>query len=1068
MEFKYVIKNKQKSELFDLKKKYKKALRNSLGIKNVTNDKAIFCTKDSKMLDCLEILSEENINLVMNEKKFKIQINKIDIDLEGKIKKCKTIEEVSKVLNNSDLKITKTLIALMEKDFKKGQKEVLEWTLKKTFDQTLKWKRLIKEISDSYDTLGIWPFYLGTCLIKIKTPTNYFYAPLILKAVEIIVEQNVVYLKSREEGLVFNDKIYNLYNESVKEKLPEIINIDSVNLKSVVKEIKEYFKNEYSINFENEITVFEEVGMSDINEKMEIKNNLILIQCQPTGGNLRKAMLEVMKNGKIEEILYVKDQLFNYEKDSIEEIVLKDKRIARVCQTDPSQEKAIIAALKNSSIILGPPGTGKSQTIANILANILLNNERALFISQKKSALEIVLERVGSLRCFFLEMIEGKNLNTDLSNTDFYKDLKKLMKKIRNMEETEIEDIGEFSSLISKEFIQSIKNKKEFNKIKKENLEYFLTFLKDLNIEIKFEKKDLIESFEIFDKIKQIGQQKQLKHLIDNFDEDINIFAKNIEVKSKKTIFGNSYDKNFKIIFNVVKKMNTFIKKYKIENCDYLSLFKIDSIDEILLLSKMLKEFQQIPHPLKQFNSDEDKIFKLATKRTKDNFYRLQKNKIKTDSNWIRKFEGQIEHAQLLPSSFTNKYKNELKEIFNIFVGTPELLANFVDFNKEKYDYVIFDEASQMFLEKSLPFMAIANKVIVAGDNQQMQPSNWFQKRFDDDGEEIEDIDSLLTYIVANGLPKHTLEMNYRSKKSSLIAFSANEFYEDNLKGLDYNSEKTKEKTIEVINVKGTWEKGCNSLEVEKTVEMLKKNIKKYNKIIVLTLNKTQIEHIEEYIAVKEPAIYEEILNNRIVLKNLENIQGDEADLVILSIAYDKNTNIGSTYIGRSGGRNSLNVALSRAKEKMIIIKSIDSVDVKGCLNDDIMTFKKWLNFLELEETQKTQYSKNEFNESKVEVIDSIYNELKEVDFLKKYEIEKNVDVGSYVIDIGIMKNGKMILGIEIDKMIVEDVKNIYQTTLKNGFLKSKNYNIISIHDFVWTKQKANILKEIEREIEKG
>jgi superfamily I DNA and/or RNA helicase len=77
-----------------------------------------------------------------------------------------------------------------------------------------------------------------------------------------------------------------------------------------------------------------------------------------------------------------------------------------------------------------------------------------------------------------------------------------------------------------------------------------------------------------------------------------------------------------------------------------------------------------------------------------------------------------------VPNNFITLFKKELKQMFNIVVSTPDSLSSFIDFKKDKFDYVIFDEASQIFLEKALPFIALGKKVIVAGDDQQMQPSN--------------------------------------------------------------------------------------------------------------------------------------------------------------------------------------------------------------------------------------------------------------------------------------------------------------------------------------------------------
>jgi superfamily I DNA and/or RNA helicase len=125
-------------------------------------------------------------------------------------------------------------------------------------------------------------------------------------------------------------------------------------------------------------------------------------------------------------------------------------------------------------------------------------------------------------------------------------------------------------------------------------------------------------------------------------------------------------------------------------------------------------------------------------------------------------------------------------------------------------------------------------------------------------------------------------------------------------------------------------------------IEELKKNISNYKKIILLTFNKHQLDLVNEMIAKNETKIYDKIIEGSIILKNLENIQGDEADLVIISIGYTKDSTFASTYVGRPGGKNALNVAITRAKSKLIILKSLVSTDVKitNTDNADLQIFK--------------------------------------------------------------------------------------------------------------------------------
>jgi superfamily I DNA and/or RNA helicase len=81
--------------------------------------------------------------------------------------------------------------------------------------------------------------------------------------------------------------------------------------------------------------------------------------------------------------------------------------------------------------------------------------------------------------------------------------------------------------------------------------------------------------------------------------------------------------------------------------------------------------------------------------------------------------------------------------------------------------------------------------------------------------------------------------------------------------------------------------------------------------------------------------------DEKLAIRNIENIQGDEADAVIVSVVYDPNTSMGATYVARQGGKNALNVAISRAKDKMIVIKSVTYQNIKSANSEDFAVFKK-------------------------------------------------------------------------------------------------------------------------------
>lgn len=121
-------------------------------------------------------------------------------------------------------------------------------------------------------------------------------------------------------------------------------------------------------------------------------------------------------------------------------------------------------------------------------------------------------------------------------------------------------------------------------------------------------------------------------------------------------------------------------------------------------------------------------------------------------------------------------------------------------------------------------------------------------------------------------------------------------------------------------------------------ISVCEKYLNKYESIILLAFNRKQQDYIREQIVLTSPKIFA-ALEDKVILRNIENIQGDEADLVIASVGYTSKTSLHATYIGSKKGRNALNVAITRAKDKMIVIKSISANEIDP-KNDNLMTFK--------------------------------------------------------------------------------------------------------------------------------
>jgi hypothetical protein len=300
-------------------------------------------------------------------------------------------------------------------------------------------------------------------------------------------------------------------------------------------------------------------------------------------------------------------------------------------------------------------------------------------------------------------------------------------------------------------------------------------------------------------------------------------------------------------------------------------------------------------------------------------------------------------------------YFDEVFKLIPCWMASPESVSAMFEMKENLFDLVIFDEASQCFAEYGIPAIFRAEQVVVAGDSKQLQPNDLYQIRYEEDLEDEQpllEIDSLLD-LAAQYLPQVSLRGHYRSQSLDLIEFSNQNFYKNSLQLLPNFEQYLQNKpSINYIKVEGIWEKNTNGIEAEKVVEIIQNLQKKSpeKSIGVVTFNARQAELIELGIMNDELRIN---YNSQfqISIKNIENIQGDEFDIVIFSVAYAPDNkgkmlmNFGS--LNQNGGENRLNVAITRAREQIFIVSSIfpNQLNVENAQNDGPKLLKKYLEF---------------------------------------------------------------------------------------------------------------------------
>lgn len=298
-------------------------------------------------------------------------------------------------------------------------------------------------------------------------------------------------------------------------------------------------------------------------------------------------------------------------------------------------------------------------------------------------------------------------------------------------------------------------------------------------------------------------------------------------------------------------------------------------------------------------------------------------------------------------------FTDELFTLIPCWLASPESISAITPM-KELFDLVIFDEASQCFAEKGIPAVYRAKQVVVTGDSKQLTPNDLYMIRWQDEAEEEMEmeIDSLLD-LATKHLNQVHLQGHYRSKSLDLITFSNKHFYNDKLRMLpDFKALQQQNPGIRYIKINGTWEKNINQNEAMEVVMLVDKISRDSpdKSIGIVTFNIQQQQYIMECLEDRAQQLGKP-LPESLIVKNIENVQGDEKDIIIFSIGYapNKNGKISMNFgsLNLVGGENRLNVAVTRARERVYIVSSILPKDLKvgGSKNEGPRLLKEYLKY---------------------------------------------------------------------------------------------------------------------------
>ncbi|MBW3545115.1 MAG: AAA family ATPase, partial [Bacteroidetes bacterium] len=313
------------------------------------------------------------------------------------------------------------------------------------------------------------------------------------------------------------------------------------------------------------------------------------------------------------------------------------------------------------------------------------------------------------------------------------------------------------------------------------------------------------------------------------------------------------------------------------------------------------------------------------------------------------------------------QYGDEVFKLLPCWMASPESVSAVFPM-VPLFDLVIFDEASQCFVEKGLPAIFRGRQVLISGDSKQLQPNDLYQIRWEDiDADDAPDaeVESLLD-LAHRYLPEVHLTGHYRSRSPELIYFSNKHFYHHRLELVPDRRRLNEQKpAIHYVKTEGVWEHQQNLQEANTLVDLVLKLVREEKEkelmagahglpwyeprsIGVVTFNARQQALIQDVL--EEKAAAEEVnLPDSLFVKNIENVQGDERDIIVFSVGYAPDAKgrmlmqFGS--LSQSNGENRLNVAITRAREQIYIVSSIwpDQLEVEDARNEGPRLFKAYL-----------------------------------------------------------------------------------------------------------------------------
>lgn len=761
-------------------------------------------------------------------------------------------------------------------------------------------------------------------------------------------------------------------------------------------------------------------------------------------------------------------------------------QILQPISADSSQLYAIRDAVAGRSFVMhGPPGTGKSQTITNIIANALYKGKRVLFVSEKKAALEVVqkrLEEIG-LAPFCLELHSNKarksvvlakldqvlNFQREQAPASFAPDAGR-MDDEKNLLDSHAEAVNRVypigvslydcvsrylhlpediaprripSSVITpldvsgfremqaavRDYVTAIRHTGirtdcqlfdmpvvEYSPGMKERLENrFDAILGKTGIPFWWEARKLEREFG-----RPIGVSVTRRALL-SVREKLGRWRDHLSELKTYSIYARQKARlnglGLGLVSDEFESGRT--GPDRLEDF-FLKCFYRSYAIHILNAEKGLNIFcgELFESFVKKFRED-DEAFRATTRR----------ELVAKVSSRLPAPDDSISHGQemtILKKAIRNNSRGV--SLRNLFDRIPNLLprlcpcmlmsplsvSQYLQPVADQFDLVVFDESSQLPTPEAVASIARGKALIVVGDPKQLPPTIFFETDvFDEENADKEDMESILDECIALSLPSVHLKWHYRSRHESLIAFSNANYYDNSL--LTFPSNDDMATRVSFHPVDGIYDRGrsrTNEAEADAIAQEVKRSlsdpVERKKSIGIVSFNASQKNLIEkklEEMFLKEKALARIAADQTepLFVKSLENVQGDERDVILFSVGYglDRRGRISLNFgpLNQAGGWRRLNVAVSRARQQMKVFSSLQPEQIveNGFVPRGVIDLKA---FLKYARDGRETLDVSPYAQGKTDLLaEKIAEELR----AEGYTVHTAIGSSSFRVDIGVV-----------------------------------------------------------------